>query len=88
MDLPRPKLLVHAHKHVCRLGHPLVSNEKPRALTHRLLAEVEHAPVAADQHRIVAEPEQRTGDILMRADQDLTRGRNGLANRRRSASEA
>ena len=72
-DAPRLKLLVHVHKHVCRVSHPLIPNEETCALAHRFLAQVEHASVAAYQHRVVAEPEQRPGHILVGADQDLTK---------------
>ena len=49
----------------------MVAHEEPGALLHRLLAEVEEAAVAPDQHRIVAEAEQRLGQILVSADQSL-----------------
>ena len=70
-DSPRLKLVVHAHEHIRCVGHPLVAKEKAGALTHRLLAEKEHAPIAPDKHRIVAETEHRFGQFPMRRDQLL-----------------
>ena len=39
-----------------RVGHAVVAHDEPGALLHRLLAEVEEAAVAADQHGTVAAP--------------------------------
>ncbi len=71
-DSPRLELVVHAHEHLCRLGHPLVAKQKTGALTHRFLAEKEHAPIAPDKHQVVAEAEHRFGQFPMRRDQLLS----------------
>src|ERR1700749_3164176 len=64
---------MHALDHISLVGHPSVPEDQPRTFTHRLLAEVEHAPVTTDQHRIVAHSKQRARDVLMYADQHLTK---------------
>ena len=40
----------------------------PGALPHRLLAQIEHAPVAPDEDRVVARAKHRLGQILVGAD--------------------
>ena len=62
---------VHARDQIDRVGHSVVAHKEPGALLHRLLAEVEEAAVAADQHGIIAEAEKRLGQILVSPDQSL-----------------
>ena len=49
----------------------MVAHKEPGALLHRLLAEVEEAAIAADQHGIIAEAKKRLGQILVSPDQSL-----------------
>ena len=65
------KRRVHAREQIDGVGDSAVAHNQPGALLHRLLAKVEHAAVAADQHGIVAEAKQRLGQILAGADQNL-----------------
>ena len=73
LDAASMKRRVHARDEVDRVGHSVVAHDEPRALLHRLLAEVEKAAVAADQHGIVARAQERLGQILVGPDQNLAK---------------
>ena len=68
---PQPELVPHRFNQRDRVGDALVAEDEAGALPYRLLAEIEHPSVAADEDRIVAHPKHRLSQILVRPDERL-----------------
>ena len=66
--LPLELVAFIAREHVDRLGDALVAHDEAGALPHRLLAEIEHAPVPAHSTASLPDAQHRLGQVLVGAD--------------------